>query len=102
MSAGQSQRVGARSESWQNSVQRCFFFSSDRTEPIHIHVKRDHKLAKFWLEPVRIAYNYGFSETELNRVADIVRKHETELSKAWHAYFKRTNGSGGGPKRSRH
>jgi len=64
-------------------------------------VKRDRKLAKFWLAPVRIAYNYEFSETELNRIAVIVRKHEAALSKAWHDYFKRGNGNGGGPERSR-
>jgi len=40
---------------------RFFFFASDRQEPPHIHVKRDDKLAKFWLSPVREAYNYGFS-----------------------------------------
>jgi len=82
---------------------RFFFFSSDRGEPVHVHVKRDRKLAKFWLAPVRLAYNYGFSETELNRIADIARKHEAELSKAWHDYFKRSDGSGGrGSERSRH
>ena len=48
-------------------------------------------------------YNYGFSDTELNRIADIARKHEDELSKAWHEYFKRSNGNGrGGSERARH
>jgi len=65
-------------------------------------VKRNRKLAKFWLTPVRMAYNYGFSETELNRIASIIRKHEAALSKAWHDYFKRRNGNGGGQERSRH
>ena len=67
-----------------------------------MHVKRDRKLAKFWLAPVRLAYNYGFGEAELNRIAGIARKHEAALSKAWHEYFKRGNGNGGGPERSRH
>ena len=67
-----------------------------------MHVKRDRKLAKFWLAPVRLAYNYGFGETELNRIAGITRKHEAALSKAWDEYFKRGNGNGGGPERSRH
>ena len=65
------------------------------------HVKRDRKLAKFWLAPVRMAYNYGFSETELNRIADIARKHEAELLKAWHDYFKHSDGNSGGSERSR-
>ena len=28
------------------------FFSSDKGEPPHIHVKRERRIAKFWLDPV--------------------------------------------------
>ena len=38
------------------------FFSSDRGEPVHIHVKRDRHVAKFWLEPVELAKNLGFPD----------------------------------------
>jgi len=64
-------------------------------------VKRDRKLAKFWLAPSRMAYNYGFSESELKRIADIIRRHEVDLSRAWHDYFNDSE-DGGGPTRSRH
>src|SRR5438034_6383875 len=73
----------------QSGPYRFFFFSSDRNEPTHVHVKRDRKLAKFSLAPVRMAYNYGFSQTELNHIAALVQEHEAALSKAWHEYFKR-------------
>ena len=33
---------------------RFFFYASDRREPPHIHVERDDKVAKFWLQPVRL------------------------------------------------
>jgi len=49
-----------------------------------------------------MAYNFGFSASELSRIAKIVRQHEAELSKAWHDYFKRTNEDGDGPKRQGH
>jgi hypothetical protein len=67
---------------------RFFFFSSDRGEPAHVHVARERKAAKFWLEPVRLEYNRGFASTELNRVTVLVRKHEAEIVTAWHEYFK--------------
>ena len=86
----------------QSGPYRFFFFSSDRNEPLHVHVRRDRKLAKFWLAPVRMAYNYGFSESELNRIADIVREHEAILSKAWYDYFKRGGGNGSGEKGAGH
>jgi len=69
------------------ALYRFFFFSSDRNEPTHVQVKRDRKLAKFWLQPIRMEYNYGFTPTELNRITAIAREHEAELLKAWHDYF---------------
>src|SRR5687768_1322494 len=35
------------------------FFSSDQTEPPHIHVKRDAYVCKFWLQSVVLAKNRG-------------------------------------------
>jgi hypothetical protein len=75
----------------QNGPYRFFFFSSDQGEPVHAHVERDEKTAKLWLRPVLLEYNHGFSTTELNKVADLVRQHESELVEAWHEHFKRSN-----------
>ncbi len=63
------------------------FFSSDKSEPPHIHVKREGRIAKFWLNPVILANNHGFAGHELNRVVRLVAKHEPELMEAWHEYF---------------
>ena len=40
---------------------RFFFYAGDRSEPIHAHVQRYNAEAKFWLSPVRLAWNKGFS-----------------------------------------
>jgi hypothetical protein len=71
----------------QSGPYRFFFFSSDRGEPIHVHVERERKTAKFWLDPVQMEYNHGFAPVELNKVATLVQEHETDLVKAWHEYF---------------
>ncbi|MDO9470152.1 MAG: DUF4160 domain-containing protein [Nitrosomonas sp.] len=42
------------------SPYRFFFFASDRDEPLHIHVERKDKIAKFWLDPVRLQSSGGF------------------------------------------
>ncbi len=63
------------------------FFSSDRGEPPHIHVKRERYIAKFWLDPVALAKNRGFPGHELNRIARLVAQHEPILLEAWHEYF---------------
>ncbi len=63
------------------------FFSSDRGEPVHIHVKRDQLVAKFWLEPIELAKNIGFADHEVHRIERLVTEHRALLREAWHEYF---------------
>src|SRR5262245_37627615 len=44
---------------------RFFFFSNEGREPPHIHVRAGGDEAKFWLDPVALASNYGFNGREL-------------------------------------
>jgi hypothetical protein len=71
----------------QSGPYRLFFFSSDRGEPVHVHVTRDRKAAKFWLAPVRLEYNHGFTKIELAKVAGLVREQDAAIQGAWHEYF---------------
>ena len=69
---------------------RFFFFSNegDPREPIHIHVRKDSNLAKFWLEPdVILADSYGFSARELNRIGGIIDNRKSEIEEAWNEHF---------------
>ena len=69
---------------------RFFFFSNegDPREPIHIHVRKDTNLAKFWLQPaVQLADSYGFSSRELNKIGKIVEDRKLEIEVAWHEHF---------------
>ena len=49
---------------------RFFFYAGDRDEPPHVHIERDDKLAKFWLDPFRLQSNTGFARAELGRGID--------------------------------
>jgi len=66
---------------------RIYFYSHETTEPPHVHVDRDEFSAKFWLEPVGLARNFGFSARELNRLQSIVSEYRGEFLEAWHGYF---------------
>jgi hypothetical protein len=66
---------------------RFHFFSNERQEPPHIHVKAGSDEAKFWLDPVGLAANYGFRAHELNEIKRIIEQHQTDLKEAWHEYF---------------
>ena len=66
---------------------RIYFVSHDRGEPPHVHVDRDEKSAKFWLNPVSLARNLGFAAKELREIRRVVADHEQEFLRAWHEYF---------------
>lgn len=66
---------------------RFFFFSNESQEPPHIHVKVGGDQAKFWLEPIALASNYGFRAHELNQIERIIYEHQIELVEAWYEYF---------------
>jgi hypothetical protein len=66
---------------------RFFFYAGNRDEPKHVHVERDEKTAKFWLDPIRLQSSGGFSRTELSRIETMVRNHRKALMEAWDEYF---------------
>ena len=68
---------------------RFFFFAGDREEPRHVHVERDDKNAKFWLNPIRLQANWGFSRKEIGRIEKLLHANHGSLLKAWHDYFHR-------------
>ena len=66
---------------------RFFFFSNEGTEPIHVHVEKGEKYAKFWIHPIALAYNYKFHNTELNQIMKIIEKHKLKIEEKWNEYF---------------
>ena len=64
----------------------------DLDEPPHIHVDRDDQSAKFWLAPVALARNLGFTAVELGRVQRLVAEHEPRLLEAWNEYVRGSAG----------
>jgi hypothetical protein len=66
---------------------RFFFVSLDYNEPPHVHVKRESKVAKFWLDPVVLERVGGFSRAELNTVARLVAENRESLLEAWYEFF---------------
>lgn len=66
---------------------RFFFYSADREEPPHVHVEREVKWAKFWLDPVRLHESQGFNRAEINRLRKLVARSEFRLLEAWDEFF---------------
>ncbi len=71
-----------------------FHFYSDEgnpREPVHIHVARPGKDAKFWLYPeVRAAYNRGFNGPTMTRLTKLIEERREEIEETWNGHFSQT------------
>jgi len=63
-------------------------FSADIGEPPHVHVKRERKEAKFWIDPlVELEFNSRFAAHELNVIARLIQENREYLMEQWHEHF---------------
>lgn len=66
---------------------RLYFYSHEPNEPPHVHVDRDDSTAKFWLVPVALARNFGFSARELTQLEKLISQNQASLLESWNEYF---------------
>jgi hypothetical protein len=46
-------------------------------------VRRGRAICKFWLRPLSLARNHGFSARELNRIRAIINSEIDKIEEAW-------------------
>ena len=68
---------------------RLAFYSSNGSEPPHVHVISPTGQAKFWIDPVSLARSAGVSARELRQMESIVAENRELLLRSWHEYFDR-------------
>lgn len=67
---------------------RLEFYASDIDEPPHVHVKKNGKHAKFWLEPtVTLAYSNRFRPYEFTEARQLVERHRERILEVWNVFF---------------
>ena len=60
----------------------------DPSEPLHVHVRKAEKVAKFWLEPhVAVAGSYGMTSSELHMLSKVVEDNIELIRSEWNEYF---------------
>jgi hypothetical protein len=69
---------------------RFYITSFDCNEPPHIHVSKDRKEAKYWLQKtgVKLADNKGFTLTEIFNIEKVILENINLLKVKWHEYCK--------------
>ncbi len=68
---------------------RFFFYEGDRGEPPHVHVWRDNRLGKFWLDPVRLQRSGGLRRSEVREITRIIERQQRFLRSQWDDHFNR-------------
>lgn len=71
---------------------RFSFFSADCKEPRHVHVWHDSDNAKFWLDPIKLAFNRGLSRKDLREAERIIGENLDALRSKWDEHCSQSNG----------
>lgn len=66
---------------------RFFFYSADRNEPPHVHVRKGGREAKFWLDPIRPARLGRLKQNDLRQVIAILEENEQQILERWYEQF---------------
>ncbi|MDM8520449.1 DUF4160 domain-containing protein [Anaerolineales bacterium HSG6] len=67
---------------------RIGFYSYDvhSGEPPHVHVMRDNKELKIWLNDLTVHFNNGFKTNEERKIIAVVTQYQAQFLAKWEAY----------------
>jgi hypothetical protein len=65
---------------------RFFFYSFDCNESMHVHVQRERMICKFWLDPIILSKNHGFTPKELNIIREIIYNNKNKIMEVWYEH----------------
>lgn len=67
---------------------RFMFFANDH-EPALVHVAKHGATAKFFINPISLAYNKGFNPPELELIKKVLTENEAVVNRHWASFFNR-------------
>jgi hypothetical protein len=53
---------------------------------MHVHIQKDKAVCKFWLNPLALSKNNGFSPKDLNTIRKLVQMNISVIMEAWHEH----------------
>jgi hypothetical protein len=65
---------------------RFHFYSDERGEPAHIHVRTHDGECKFWLDPIKLARNRGLAGHVLREIERIIYDRQSFLKEKYNEY----------------
>ena len=67
---------------------RFHFYSDERSEPAHIHVRAAEGECKFWLDPIILAKNRGLAPHVVREIERLVYEHHAFLKDKYDEYHR--------------
>jgi hypothetical protein len=64
-----------------------FFFYSNEHLPIHIHIEKNDKTAKFEIENLELIRSRKFNASELKEIRKLVEENTDLFKNKWNEYF---------------
>ena len=69
-----------------------FKFYSDDHEPIHVHVIKDNKEAKYNVSPEVVqVFNHGFKKHEISIIEGVIEENVEVIVDRWKSFFDKEN-----------
>ena len=65
---------------------RFFFYSNDH-DPMHIHVEKENKTAKFNINPIELVRSSRFNANELRKIRILIEENLELFKDNWNDYF---------------
>ncbi len=69
---------------------RFYFWSHEVNEPVHIHVSKQGRQCKIWLDDLSVAHSY-FPKHELTKIKKMVAENTAEIRKRWNEHIENQN-----------
>ena len=66
---------------------RFFWYRADGGEPPHVHIWKDGKECKIWLESSELAYNHGHAAADIRALGAVVEQERDHMMEIWHDSF---------------
>ncbi|HVK90484.1 MAG TPA: DUF4160 domain-containing protein [Mycoplana sp.] len=63
------------------------FYASDGLEPPHVHVVKDARSAKVWLESMELAYSHGYNAREIAEFSAKIAENRDDWMEKWNEFF---------------
>jgi hypothetical protein len=60
-----------------------YFVMFDLAEPVHVHVRSGNREAKYWIQPLSLAWNRGYRSHELNEIERLIERNSEFILEVW-------------------